>query len=250
MSFAIAGCATAPNQPVQSSASLANVFSDTNAYAEQAFSLGALPASVRDTLNANDVATSELSFHRITIQARSKWFKMGTDAPQNFTEHVTYDNLGKGVIRAISTDFSNGFTYRTEISLTYRNYVGLMMQKFASSATAMPAVSAVLQFDRFEPALSSDKLAYTMRSGYIGKPGLTQPWQIVCQLGRSYSGTVVNAHIAGNVREMSCQSVNANGVTTEVRDYVYLQQYGLALTRAVKSASSDYTVDLVDFKAE
>jgi hypothetical protein len=242
----LSGCASTSNKPA-SPPSVSAVFQDKAAYLHQAFTPDTLSGSVRATLAVDNAAPA---FHRITVNARIKTFKTGSATPQTYESHTVYEDLGKGLIRAWSTTDSNGFNASTDFWLAYHNYVGLLAQRVAPTASSMPMMWGVEQLNRFQPALSAGTLSYSFQSGYLGKPGVSQPSQLDCQLGKTYEGSVVNAAIPGHVREMECQFSNANGVVTEKRKYVYLQQYGFALVVHMKSATKEDNLDIVDFKVE
>ncbi|RUL71440.1 hypothetical protein [Dyella choica] len=244
----LSGCISRPIKPAsQLQPPVSKVLQDRAAYLHQAFTIDALPRSVRNTL-ATDVSAP--AFQRITVDTRIRTFKTGVAAPQNFASHTVYEDLGKGLIRAWSTTDSNGFNASSDFWLAYHNYVGLLSQRVAPTASAMPAMWGIEQFDRFQSGLSAENMIYSLQSGYLGRSSVPQPSQLACQLGRTYAGTTVNTAIAGSVRDMDCQVSNANGVVVEKRRYVYLEQYRFALVVHMQNASKEDNLEIVDFKVE
>jgi hypothetical protein len=226
----------------------ADMFRDRNAYMEQYFSPSVLPEQLRKALEAAD--SKPVSFSRITFTSRRKVFSDTGQVPVTYLDQAVYQNAGNGLVQMMVTVQSNGFDISTSFSLSYRGYVGLLLQNVPSTAYSLPPVIQVRSVEHFEPVMSSNSMSYAFHSGYVGNSRIYSPYQMYCHAGRSYSGTVINGNIQGSVREMECQITNANGVVTQTRTYGYLEQYGVALTLHSKTPANQENMEVTDFKVE
>ncbi|HTV86995.1 MAG TPA: hypothetical protein VME63_16465 [Dyella sp.] len=249
VSSLLAACApnmAAPKAPPPKPA--LDMFRDKQAYMEQYFSPDVLPDQVTRTLATADA--KPVSFSRLMVTSHRRVFANSGQAPTAYEDRTEYENAGNGLVRMMVTVQSNGFDVSTDFSLSYRAYIGLLLQAVPSSTFSLPPVIEARSVEHFDPVMSSDNMNYAFHSGYVGNSRASSPYQMHCQAGRSYSAAVINASIRGMARQMQCQITNTNGIITQSRTYGYLEQYGVAIMLHSKTAANEQNVDVTDFKVE
>lgn len=238
-----------PAAPVQRVApSVSTVFQDKQSYLAQRFTVGFLPKVVQDYLA--QMGTAPVSFDRILLTQKTSVTKSGADAPTQYVNVVTYENAGHGLVRSINTLQNNGFDISVYFDLTYRGIFPMRGQKFATSSTTWPFMTETKQIARLDTDFTAPHINYTYRNGFSGRTVVSDPMQIDCTAGQSFSASTLNPSIGGMAHELHCQWQNGNGVVTTTSTYIYLEQYGVAFVAHAKNPTSEVSVTIDTFKAE
>ncbi|RUL71439.1 hypothetical protein [Dyella choica] len=247
----LAACAPPPRPSVPVAAngpSVSTVFRDKESYLAQHFTVGFLPKSVQDSVT--QAGAAQLGFDRVRLTERVTMQKNGADAPTIYVSVATYENAGNGLVRGMSTLQTNGFDVSTTFSLNYRGVYPLRYQTFQSSATRWPGLAEAKQIDHYDADFASDHLSYVYHGGYSERPQIGGTQEINCNAGRRYDAAALNASITGQVRELTCQVGNYNGVVSETVVYAYLEKYGFAVVLNRQDSAGHFESSISEFRAE
>ncbi|MGC1548179.1 MAG: hypothetical protein WA777_06585 [Rhodanobacter sp.] len=221
---------------------------DREGYLSRVFVPTALSSSVQEKLAQS--TGKPPSFNKIVIKQKSTIKYVSTGATVDSTNEAFYLNAGNGLIRQIDIEYSNGIEANSSFALTYRGAFPLMQQTLNPADKIMPHMGQVksitsmdLSFD--QPTLS---LVYVYTSNAPRARTLNR--EIACGFTKTYPASTLNASIQGAAREYACNFLNENGVVDYEADYVYLQDYGVAIVKGQHTNKMKLTRDLVDFKVE
>jgi hypothetical protein len=223
--------------------------SNTDAgYFSQHFSADALTPDVKNAVvNAN---LDPVSFNRIVLHTRDQ---VTTTGPGNsggvYTVEVTIENAGHGLVRRKESAQSRGAAAATRLDLMYRGYFPFMTQNVpADKSTISPVIEArkVLRFD----TKTDGHISFVYLYGAAEQATFADPGQVICDSGKRYSASQLNASIQGQAVELDCQSIDNNGMVTNKLTFAYLEKYGVALTLRMQSQGNSLDSTVTDFTVQ
>ncbi|GLQ92326.1 hypothetical protein GCM10007901_12770 [Dyella acidisoli] len=238
--LAIAQTAHAQNAPQGGDASGSN-------YLAQHFSFDALNPDVKDAITRANLAA--VPFAKITLHTHDVATSADQSKPSNYTTAMSLENAGHGLVRRVEAiQDSNGNTIATRLDLTYRGYFSFLTQGISTRATSLPPVQEARKVLRFDTG-TNGHVAFVYLYGSTGGQTLQDPGQFLCDSGKRYDASQLNSSIEGQVTELSCRVIDANGIETDKVTLAYLEKYSVAVTlhthnaqRTVESTIQDFSV--------
>lgn len=233
--------AAAPPPPSDASNSAADYFS-------QHFSADALNPDVKSAvINAN---LNPVSFNRIVLHTRDQ---VTTTSQGNsggvYTVEVTFENAGHGLVRRKENAQARGAAATTRFDLMYRGYFPFMTQNVpADKSTLSPVIEArkVLHFD----TKTDGHIGFAYLYGAAGQATFADPGQVICDSGKRYSASQLNASIQGQALELNCQAIDNNGMVTNKLTFAYLEKYGVAVTLHMQNQGNSLDSTVTDFTVQ
>ena len=212
-------------QPVQ----VKNVQEDKSGYITSHFSPSDLTEHVRKTISEAD--SNPLHFKRIVYH--STWDLNVDDKNKTTTmdEVSTVTNAGGGLVELLSEHSRNGVPMTQMYALSYRNLIPLKTQTMNLSATVAPMMMEVKNFKHFDPISSlKSGLEYDFQYGTSVQIMNYHDGRTSCVRGDAKPASDVYVSLSGEAWDVICSEYNANGVLRGKRSYVYLENYGIAIT--------------------
>jgi hypothetical protein len=230
----------APLPPSDASSTGADYFS-------QHFSADALgPDAKNAVINAN---LDPVSFNRIVLHTRDQVSSKGQENQGVYTVEVTIENAGHGLVRRKESAQAHGAAAATRLDLLYRGYFPFMTQNVpADKSTLSPMIETrkVLHFD----TKTEGHFSFAYLYGAVGEATFADPGQVICDSGKSYSASQLNASIEGQALELNCQAIDNNGMVTNKMKLAYLEKYGVAVTLHMQNQDSALDSTITDFAAQ
>lgn len=243
------GCV--PNGAARSAAqgvvTVKSIMEDVDGYASRQFSATALPDQVRESIVGMD--SRSVGFGRLVVDAKVESGKPGSFDVAESTDHVVYENLGNGLVRATETNSTNGIPVSMSINLVYRNILMLRWQMISLSQTYAPRMSELDNISHFDAVAVGQNLHYAFSGGYAGLARTAVDGQTNCTFGATINAADLNPKIAGTASYLDCQFLNTNGVVIDRTRYAYLQSYGFAIPLVRDNATAHVTFAIASFSA-
>jgi hypothetical protein len=228
-----------------------NAPSDERGYFAQHFNTDALTADVKNAVIQANLAP--VPFRKIVVHTRdlvtASGGQSGQANPSTYTVTVVLENAGHGLVRrmqAVQSQENNTFT---RFDLTYRGYFPFLIQTIPANANALPPVVEARKVLRFDTK-TDGHMSFAYLYGSSGQATFADPGQVICDAGKAYSASELNAAIQGQARELSCQTIDTNGIVTDKMTLAYLENYGVALVLHTKNPESSLDSTIVDFTVE
>lgn len=218
-----------------------------SAYFVQHFATDALSAEVKEAvLHAN---LAPVSFKKIVVHTHDQATTSGQPNPTTFDSTLTLEDAGHGLVRKMESMQSRGDNSAARLDLTYRGYFPFLTQTVSSSANAMPPIVETRKVLRFDTAVQGH-MNFTYLYGASGEPTFADPGQVVCDSGKRYNASELNAAIDGEATELNCQIIDTNGDVTNKIKFAYLEKYAIVLMLHMQNSDSALDSSITDFKAE
>lgn len=215
-------------------------------YLAQHFSFDALNPEVKDAVTRANLAP--VPFVKITLHTRDVVTSSDqTQQPSHYTTAMSLENAGHGLLRRVAAvQDSNGNTIATRLDLTYRGYFSFLTQAISTRATSLPPVQEARKVLRLDTG-TSGHFAFVYLYGATGGQTFQDPGQFLCDSGKRYSASQLNAAIDGQATELDCRVIDTNGIETDKVTLAYLEKYNVAVT--LRTHNEQRTVDstVVDF---
>jgi hypothetical protein len=232
---------TAPLAPSDAS----NISAD---YFSQHFTADALNPDVKKAvINAN---LDPVSFKRIVLHTRDQVTSSGQgNSGGVYTVEVTIENAGHGLVRRKESAQASGGAASVRLDLMYRGYFPFMTQNVPTDKSQLsPVIEArkVLHFD----TKTDGHLSFAYLYGASGQATFADPGQVICDSGKRYSASQLNASIQGQALELNCQSIDNNGMVTNKMTFAYLEKYGVALTLHMQNQGNSLDSTVADFTVQ
>jgi hypothetical protein len=247
----LGGCVPPPavRPPItQGQTTVKSIMQDVDGYESRHFSSFALPAEVRNAVVNMD--SSPAGFGRMVMDVRTKNRKIGSTDVAEFDGHWVVENQGNGMMRSVETMSANGIAVNMTLNLTYRNIVNLRSQFVQLDQTYAPRIvqtTAVSHFDAVPSGYS--QLSYGLTEIYEGLPSVAVDSQTKCTFGAAFNAADLNPNIGGSARNLDCEFINRNGVTTSRMHYAYLDKYGIAILLDRENSTAHITFAITGFSA-
>ncbi|GAB2565616.1 hypothetical protein ISP15_13765 [Dyella jejuensis] len=214
----------------------------------QHFSMEALDKDVQNAILRAGLAP--VPFNRIIVRTRDTYTAADQPNPAVYQEQLTLENAGHGLVRRIaSVQDSNGTVKTTRFDLDYRGYFPFLTQSVPAEADAAPPVVEARKLLRFDTS-TDGHMNFTYLYGLSGGATFGDPGQVVCDSGKRYSASTLNAAIQGPARELDCQAIDTNGMVTSKMKLAYLEKYAVALVLRLQNPDGALDSSIVDFKVE
>ncbi|GGA08697.1 hypothetical protein [Dyella caseinilytica] len=227
---------------------------DGSSYFSKHFSTDALAAEVKNTVIQANLAP--VPFNKIVAQTRDQVTTSGGQPgqtgqanPTTYTVTVVLENAGHGLIRRMQAVQSQDANLVTRFDLTYRGYFPFLTQTIPANANALPPIVEARKVLRFDTN-TDGHLVFAYQYGANGQATFADPGQVICNVGKDYSASELNAAIQGQARELNCQTVDTNGIVTDKMKLAYLEKYGVALVLHTQNPESSLDSTVTDFTVE
>ncbi|MFK2873795.1 hypothetical protein [Dyella lipolytica] len=220
---------------------------DDSSYFSQHFSTDALGSDIKDAVVRANLAA--VSFKKIVVHTHDQLTATGQTKPGSYDVAITLENAGSGLVRRMETVQHDGTMTVARFDLTYRGYFSFLTQSVPANAGALPPIVEARKVIRFDTN-TDGHMNFTYLYGSTGKPTFSDPGQVVCDSGKSYSASSLNQAIEGQAHELDCQFVDTNGIVTDKMKLAYLEKYGVALMLHLQNADSTIDSSIVDFNVE
>jgi hypothetical protein len=226
--------------------------SEGSGYFSQHFSADALAADVKNAVIQANLAP--VSFRKIEVHTRALVTtpgdgQSGQSSPSAYTVTVVFENAGDGLIRRMQAVQSKDGNTVVRFDLTYRGYFPFLMQTVPANGNTLPPVVEARKVLRLDTK-TDGHMSFAYLYGPSGQATFADPGQVLCDAGKTYSASELNPAIQGQARELSCQTVDTNGIVTEKMTLAYLENYGVALALHMKNPESSLDSTIVDFTVE
>jgi hypothetical protein len=216
-------------------------------YFSQHFSADVLSPDVKNAvIQAN---LDAVSFNKIVLHTRDQVSSKGQGNEGVYTVEVTIENAGHGLIRRKESAQSRGAAALARLDLMYRGYFPFMTQNVpAEKSQLSPVIETrkVLHFD----TKTDGHFSFAYLYGAAGEATFADPGQVICDSGKRYSASQLNASIEGQALELNCQTIDNNGMVTNKMKLAYLEKYGVALTLHMQNQDSSLDSTVTDFTAQ
>ena len=217
-------------------------------YLAQHFSFDALNQDVKDAITRANLAP--VPFAKITLHTREVVTSSDqTQQPSHYTTAMSLENAGHGLVRRVAAvQDSNGSTIATRLDLTYRGYFSFLTQGISTHANSLPPVQEVRKVLRLDTS-ASGHFAFVYLYGSTGGQTFQDPGQFLCDSGKRYSASQLNAAIEGQATELDCRVIDTNGIETDKLTLAYLEKYDVAVTLRTHNAQRTVESTIQDFSA-
>jgi|GEM_PF-704856 len=223
-------------------------------YFSQHFSAEPLAAAVKNSVIQANLAA--VPFNKIVLHTRDQVTtadgqpgQSEQNKPATYTVTVVLENAGHGLIRRMQVVQSQDANVVTRFDLTYRGYFPFLTQTIPANANALPPVVEARKVLRFDTN-TDGHLSFVYLYGASGQATFADPGQVICDAGKQYGASELNPAIQGQARELSCQTVDSNGIVTDKMKLAYLEKYGVALVLHTQNPESSLDSTVTDFRVE
>jgi hypothetical protein len=216
-------------------------------YFSQHFNADALDPDVKNALAGANLAP--VPFKRIVLHTRDAISSKGQGSQGTYTVEVAIENAGQGLVRRKETAQARGAAASTRLDLTYRGYFPFMTQNVPADKQALsPAIETrkVLHFD----TSTEGHFSFAYLYGAAGDATFADPGQVICDSGKRYNASQLNASIEGQALELHCQTIDNNGMVTNKLTLAYLEKYGVALTLHMQNQDNTLDSTVIDFTVQ
>jgi hypothetical protein len=223
--------------------------SNTDAdYFSQHFSTDALAPDMKSAvINAN---LDPVSFNRIVLHTRDQVTSTGQgNAGGVYTVEATIENADHGLVRRKESAQTRGAAASTRLDLMYRGYFPFLTQNVPTDkSTISPVIEArkVLHFD----TKTDGHISFVYLYGAAGQATFADPGQVICESGKRYSASQLNASIQGQALELNCQAIDNNGMVTNKMTLAYLEKYDVAVTLHMQNQGNSLDSTVTDFTVQ
>ena len=219
---------------------------DPNGYFAQHFVFDTLNPDVQSAIAKANLAP--VSFNRIVLHTREVVTTSGQAQPSTFTAAIELENAGHGLVRRAEAVQDNGNLMGTRLDLTYRGYFSLLTQSVSARSNTSPPMQEARKILRLDTD-TSGHFAMVYLYGAVGAATFADPGQYLCDSGKQYSASQLNPGIEGEALEVTCRTIDSNGIDVDKVTLAYLEKYGVAV--ALRVHNDERTVDstILDFNA-
>ncbi|HTV86993.1 MAG TPA: hypothetical protein VME63_16455 [Dyella sp.] len=253
-SFQSASQAGAPGSaPAPASAPATGSPAEHAGYLAQHFSADALNPDVKAVVMHANLAP--VPFGRIVVRTREQVTSaqagaQGSQAASSvYAAQITYENAGQGLVRRMEVMQTDKGDSATRLELSYRGYFPFLTQSISSNAQEAPPIVGARKVVRFDTQ-TDGHMNFTYFYGAPGQDMSADPGQVVCDAGKRYAASQLNAAIQGQALELDCQLIDENGGVTSKVTFAYLDKYQVALLLRVKYPDSTLDSTIEDFRVE
>ncbi|RDS83016.1 hypothetical protein DWU98_07750 [Dyella monticola] len=220
---------------------------DPNGYFAQHFAFDALNPDVKSAIAKANLAP--VPFNRIVLHTREVVTTSGQAQPSTFTASIVLENAGHGLVRRAEAVQDNGNLMGTRLDLTYRGYFSFLTQSMAARSNTSPPMQESRKILRFDTG-SSGHFAMVYLYGATGQATFADPGQYLCDSGKQYSASQLNPGIEGAALEVTCRTIDSNGIDVDKVTLAYLEKYDVAI--ALRVHNDEHTMDsaILDFNAQ
>lgn len=237
----LSACAMPPSVTVKT------VLADPAGYLSTNFKPDTLAIPVRDAIaHADD---GPLGFHEIALTLDWTVDTGNESTGYHTTQKLDFTNAGNSFVMGRITTLRNDVPLRQFYTLSYRNLYNLKWQSLSMSAADAGLMVVPVAVKHFDPiTANATTLEYDFALGFDnGQGGATNPFDSSrsCKVDKAYPASRLFASFAGQAREVTCTSYNANGVVAGMERFAYLDAYGLALAMYSNSSAAHSTAKVV-----
>lgn len=215
-----------------------------NGYAAQSFTFDALNPDVKSAIAHANLAP--VPFTNIVFHTRDVVTMSGQAQPSTYTASTMLEDAGHGLVRRAQTVQDNGNVMGTRLDLTYRGYFSFLTQSISAQSNQSPPMQEARKVLRFDTD-TNGHFALVYLYGVAGQPTFADPGQYLCDSGKRYSASQLNPAIEGEAVEITCRTIDTNGIDVDEVTLAYLEKYAVAIT--LREHNDERTVDstILDF---
>jgi hypothetical protein len=216
-------------------------------YFSQHFSADALAPDVKNAVVGANL--DPVAFNRIVLHTRDQVSASGQGNGGVYTVEVTIENAGHGLVRRKESAQARGAAAATRFDLMYRGYFPFLTQNVpADKSQISPVIEArkVLHFD----TKTDGHISFAYLYGAAGQATFADPGQVICESGKRYSASQLNASIQGQALELNCQAIDNNGMVTNKMTFAYLEKYAVAVTLHMQNQGNSLDSTVTDFTVQ
>jgi hypothetical protein len=222
-----------------------------SSYFSQHFSSDALAPDVKNAVIQANLAP--VLFNKIVLHTRDQVTTAGGQSgqanPSTYNVTIVLENAGHGLVRRMQAAQSQDSNVMTRFDLTYRGYFPFLIQTVPANANALPPVMEARKVLRFDTH-TDGHMSFAYLYGPSGQAAFADPGQVICDAGKTYSASEVNPAIQGQALELSCQTVDTNGIVTDKMTLAYLEKYDVAVVLHTHNPESSLDSTVTDFTVE
>lgn len=242
---ALAAC----GQPV----SARDVAHSADAYTERAMSLDALPSGVRARLPA--AGTQPMGFHTLRLTGSQRVVGVEPFAVDSEYELAFHNDRDDGTLRSLYIGRFNGLPVNRVMTLNYRSLALLIHQGDDGFRGAQAAPRWMVRNIRQWPGdllvNPPENTRFTLESEGAWEGRQTKSRQtLTCASGTDYPASRVMAQIPGRALDLNCIETSEGGVPVRKLRYIFLRQFGLAVTAEIATARSMATMTVTAVRVE
>ncbi|MBS0579360.1 MAG: hypothetical protein JSR36_08870 [Proteobacteria bacterium] len=214
-----------------------DVQGDKFGYLSKTFALQSIPGGTATAITARD--PGPVGFRRMVLAVTPTFVQLtGAATPPQYRMKWTLISAGGPFVQYLEEQSSNGVSTRQDYGISYRNIQDVRAQSMVHSDTQSTWVMEMKSVEGFTPLA-------TTGSGGGGDFNMNYSWgnpmqlanmtrlAVHCTYGERYPAAKINAKLAGEAQDLSCERMNQNGVVADHTTDTLLLRYGVTIrTRA------------------
>jgi hypothetical protein len=164
---------------------------------------------------------------------------------------VTLVNATKGLVERQEEWSHNDVPYRINSQLTYGGFLPLRSQAAFLNRDSSELALGVRSVKRFTPGalhpVTGKEYEYQLE---YGRAGSVASWTITvtCKSGPTTPAAATHRSLSGKAVQLACQRKDEKGVVLERIDYLFLEDYGVAVDTGSSSSQAKVKMKIVDVK--